>query len=51
MKRLSRERLLRLTLPFFIALYLALAALSVYVLAIDAAWRASSRRAAGACPP
>src|SRR5690349_2389863 len=35
MKRLSRERLLRLALPFFIALYLALAALSVYVFTID----------------
>jgi len=36
MNRLSREaRLLRLALPLFIALYLALAALSIYVFAID----------------
>jgi penicillin-binding protein 1B len=36
MKRLSRgARLLRLALPFFIALYLAMAALSIHVLVID----------------
>ena len=36
MKRLSRgARLLRVALPFLIALYLAMAALSIHVLVID----------------
>lgn len=35
MIRLSRARLLRIALPFFLALYVAIAALSVYVLVLD----------------
>jgi penicillin-binding protein 1A len=35
MNRLSRARLLRIALPFFLALYVAITALAVYVLVLD----------------